>query len=398
MALIDLVGKVYQAGNGLWQEIRQRDSWVYCISRGNLPQQGGELRVHYLGRKRFADDFLMFYDRDAVDAAIQQEIVKTLSLPQFYRERQQLTSCPEGADVLIVDHLFETMASGTSVDTLAPHINGTLQVEHTLNAQLERVRSKGHRRKLQSALKRGIHWRRTHSLADFNLFYDVMYEPFVGQRFRYGASIVPRADMQRLFVQRGFLLLVEEAGMPVSGGLIYTSRRDRGVMYYWKYGLANADTISPNTFGERNAAQEACVLQYAVDMGYRRIDWGLTKAIPTDGIFSHKKRIGCDFQKTPNAPDFRILIHPSSRTRLLSRFPLIVGHNGRLEGRLAYEPPANARLGLKMLSETLSATSFESLASTTLYVPAALQGDENLRHVCAESSKETNTPVVISAL
>lgn len=398
MALMDVVDKVYQAGNGLWQEFRQRDTWVYCQSRGNLPQQGGTLSVHYLGRKRFADDFLMFYDRDAIDAAVEQSITYTASLQRFLRERRALTSCPEGADVLIVDHLFEGNMRGQAVDTLAPHINGSLQVEDNMDAQLEAVRSKGHRRKLQAALKRGIRWRRTHSLADFNLFYDVMYEPFVAERFRYGASVVPRQDMQRMFVQRGFLLLVEEDGVPVSGALIYTSRRDRGMMCYWKYGLAGADKLSPNVFGDRNAAQEACVLQYAVDAGFRRIDWGLTKAIPTDGIFAHKKRVGCDFHKTPNAPDFRILIHPRSRARFLSRFPLIVSHNQQLEGRIAFEPPSNQRLGLKQLGETLSAMSFPSLKRTRVYVPAQLAQDAAVVETCRLASEEIETPVTIEAI
>jgi hypothetical protein len=356
---------LYQALLRLGRELRLRDELVYCVSEGNLPNQGGKLVVHYLGRKRFADDFLMFYDRDAVDAGVRQNIAYTANIARFWRERQKAQVCPSDADVLLVDRIFEASDDATAV-SLAPHINAVLPVQGSVEAQLGLIRSKGHRRKLQSALKKGFTWRKTHSLADFNLFYDVMYEPFVHDRFRYGASIVPRADMRRLFSRRGFLLFVEEDGKPISGAMMYTSRKERGTLYYWKYGLAYANTLTPNVFGERNAMTEAMVLQYAINEGFSEIDFGLTRALPWDGIFTHKKRLGCDFKVPPGTPEFRMMINPASQARLLSRFPLVVSQRGALQCLVAHEgeltPP-----GVEDFKESLRACAFPSLTAIHLY-------------------------------
>lgn len=397
MGKISAIDWAYQAAKGLAQEVRLQDPWVYCTSEGNLPDQGGSWVTHYLGRKRFADDFLMFYDRDTVGAAVKQDIRTTMGVPRFWRERRAAQACPQEADVLIVDHLFER-GDGDDWLTLAPHINAMLPVMPTVEAQLELIRSKGHRRKLQAALKRGFSWRKTHSLADFNLFYDIMYEPFVHERFAHGASVVPRAAMQRMFTQRGFLLLVEEDGVPVSGALIYTSRRDRGVMNYWKYGLANVTELSPNVFGERNAAQEACVLQYAVDNGFREVDWGLTRAAPNDGIFVHKKRMGCDFRTTPGAPSFRILLNPRSRSRLLSRFPLVVSDARQNMLVLLAHEPREQKNELEQLAETLRGASFASLTQFMLFVPQPQTVDPKFVAMLKAVEAELNKTIAVHAL
>ena len=397
MPMTSLINAAHRISQTIVDEVRRRDELVYCVSEGNLPAQGGKLMVHYLGRKRFADDFLMFYDREAQgEARVQQHIRQTYGLSGFRRARHTALACPPEADVLIVDHLLE-MGHDVDAITLAPHINAILPVQQSVDAQLELIRSKGHKRRLQAALKRGFSWRKTHSLADFNLFYDVMYAPFVNQRFRYGASIVPVETMRRMFMHRGFLLLVEEDGIPVSGALIYTSRKDRGVMYYWKYGLAHAEALSPNVFGDRNAAQEACVLQYAVAEGFREVDWGLTRAVPTDGIFTHKKRMGCDFKKTPGAPAFRIMINPASRGRLLSRFPLVVSQRDLLLGLIAHEGDVAGKRG-RGLAEVLSNVSFPSISTTRLLVDAAIKNSAELKALCDGVQIETQRPIAIEEL
>jgi hypothetical protein len=260
---------MYHAIRNLAQEVRLRDQLVYCISEGKLPRDGGRLVVHYLGRQLIADDFLMFYDREAPDAGLQQNIVYKTSLPRFIRDRGRIQECPSDADILVVDRIFQ---GATAAPSLAPHINAILPVQPTVDAQLQLIRSKGHRRKLQAALKHGFTWRKTHNLEDFNLFYDVMYKPFVHDRFRFGASIVPREQMYRIFSRRGFLLFVEENGEPISGAMIYTSHNQPERMNYWKYGLAHSKELTPNVFGERNAMTEAMVLQYAIQEQYKEID------------------------------------------------------------------------------------------------------------------------------
>lgn len=381
---------LYHAIRSVAQEVRLRDQLVYCISEGKLPRDGGHLVVHYLGRQRFADDFLMFYDRDAPDAGgLQQNIVYKTSLPRFLRDRARIEACPSDADVLVIDRIFQ---GDVPAPSLAPHINATLPVQPTIDAQLQLIRSKGHRRKLQSALKHGFSWRKSHNLEDFNLFYDVMYKPFVQDRFRYGASIVPREQMYRIFSRRGFLLLVEEDGKPISGAMIYTSANKPLSMNYWKYGLAHAKELTPNVFGERNAMTEAMVLQYAVQEKFKEIDFGLTRAMPWDGIFTHKKRLGCDFKKTPGAPEFSLLINPSSRVRLLSRFPLIVTLNGGMHCWVGQEGNLDKR-ALAHFKDDLGSCSFASLNDIQLYLQGVDQSRDAVEAAVAELVKNGSKPI-----
>lgn len=382
-----------RSARGVLAELQRRDELVYCISEGNLPQQGGRLVVHYLGRKRFANDFLAFYDRDAVDAALSQNIAYSTSYLGFLRERSKMSACPSDADILLVDNLFAVGDDAADVN-LAPHINAVLPVQNTLDEQLALIRSKGHRRKLQAAYKRGFTWRKTHSLADFNLFYDTMYEPFVHDRFRFGASIVPRDEMYRVFTRRGFLLLLEENGVPISGAMMYTSRQNPLSLCYWKYGLANSKELTPNVFGERNGTTEAMVLQYAVAERYKELDFGLTRAMPRDGIFTHKKRLGCDFRVPQGTPQFRMFINECSKTRFLSRFPLVVLQQGEMHSLTAQEGELGPK-DVEDFKENLRACVFGSLESLRVALSGVQESRDLLTAAAAQVEQDTGCPVTI---
>ena len=382
-----------RSARGVVAELQRQDELVYCISEGNLPQQGGRLVVHYLGRKRFANDFLAFYDRDAVDAALSQNIAYSTSYLGFLRERAKLTTCPSDADILLVDNVFTVGETRNSVQ-LAPHINAVLPVQNSLEEQLALIRSKGHRRKLQASYKRGFTWRKTHSLADFNLFYDTMYEPFVHDRFRFGASIVPREEMYRIFTRRGFLLLLEEDGVPISGAMMYTSRQNPHSLCYWKYGLANSKELTPNVFGERNGTTEAMVLQYAVAEKYKELDFGLTRAMPRDGIFTHKKRLGCDFRVPQGTPQFRMFINACSKARFLSRFPLVVLQDGEMHSWTAQEGELEAK-GVEDFKENLRACAFGSLKSLRVALSGVQQSRDLLNTAVAQVQQDTGCPVTL---
>jgi hypothetical protein len=387
--------KLIQIAKDIRHEVAERDELVTCVSEGNLPAQGGRLTVHYLGRKRFAEDFLMFFDRDTVDAAVSQKTSDPMGLARFLKQRNDAQACPAEADLLLVDSMWERTPADTVF--LAPHINAVLPVQPTIEEQLAQVRSKGHRRKLQSALKRNFSWRATRSMADFNLFYDVMYAPFVHERFRYGAFQVPKAEMAEMYRRRGLLLFVEENDVPISGAFLYTSRRAPGRMFYWKYGLAHSKELTPNVFGERNAMTEAMVLQYAVVEKYTEIDFGLTHALPLDGIFMHKKRVGNDFIKTPNAPQFRILVNPASKGRFLSRFPMVLLIGGALHAWIAFEGELTPKR-VDELKENLRACSFASLQSIRLF--SDLTGDAltQLHAIAQEVQKEMPSPITVEPI
>ena len=237
------------------------------VNEGVMVNQGGSLVVHYLGRRRYANDILAFFDRDGGDANIKQTLRENPNDFDFFKNRFGASQCPQDAHVMVIDRAF-SLLEDAHLPHYIPFINASLPVQTTVEGQLQLIRSKGHRRKLQSALKRGFSWRKTHAVDDFKLFYDTMYAPFVKERFRFDASILSYESMLRVFNRRGFLLFVEEDGVPISGALMYVPESAPESINYWKYGLADANNLSPALFGERNSMTEAMVLQYAVQQKF----------------------------------------------------------------------------------------------------------------------------------
>jgi hypothetical protein len=304
-----------------------RDPLISATVRGTLPGSTEPLTVQYLGRKRFLKDYFVFFERQ--DNVAPAADVQPMSLWMFLHRRSQISACTAGIDVTFVDDWLQP--DGTHPETYAPYFNALLPVRENMDAQCNAMTSKAHRRKIQAARKRGVKWRKSTGDADFALFYDVMYAPFVSDRFGHDATTVSREHMYKVFRSRGFLLLVEENGQAVSGAFMYSAAHQPGTLFYWKYGIAHASSLDPHVFGERNAATEAVVLQYAVDNQVAMLDWGLTPAMTENGIFKHKKRVGCAFHRHAGTPNFKIVIAPDSRSRLLKAFPLVVEANGTLQ-------------------------------------------------------------------
>ena len=354
-----------RAARSILQEVKLRDPLVYMVYEGPMANQGGPLVVHYMGRKRYANDVLAFFERECGDANITQTLRASPNYYTFFKDRFQTSVCPDDADVLVVDRAFAPYDS-PNVPYHIPFINAALPVQASIDAQLQLIRSKGHRRKLQSALKRGFAWRKTNAVEDFKLFYQTMYAPFVKERFRFDASILTYESMLRVYNRRGFLLLVEEDGVPVSGALMYVPELAPTTVNYWKYGLADVNNLSPALFGERNSMTEAMVLQYAVDQKFTEIDFGLTRAMPNDGIFHHKKRLGCDFRAPKHALGFNLLIHPHAKTRFLSHVPLVVSQQNKLHTWVGHEgvlEPAKT----ETFADGLRSGMFASMASLELF-------------------------------
>lgn len=358
----------------LLDEVRLRDPLVYRTLAGPLAGGRESLSLHYLGRGRFAQDFLVFFERHDNDANIAQTTRRQTSLPGFVAQRRTLRGAPHDADLLVVDQ-FLLPPSPAAKSTYLPFVDASLAVQPTIAAQLAEVRSRGHRRKLQGALKRGFAWRKTHDLADFARFYEQMYAPFVRQRFQFDRSVVPRQQMEKVYAQRGFLLLLEDEGQPVAGAMMYIPKGQPRTLAYWKYGLADAASLTPAVFGERNGCTEAMVLRYAVEQGFASIDFGLTRALAGDGIFAHKRRLGCDFRPPADAPA-RFALHLPRRRRaaLCASQPLLAVQRGALVCWLGHRGPLTPAAA-ESLTEQLRGACFPSLAALELFVADCPSGD-----------------------
>ncbi len=387
-------------GVGVARELRRHDKLIYCTFDGDLQEGGEPFRLHYLGRQRFAHDFETFFARPDPAAAparpgsrpLQQSFVSRTHVLGFLRARQRLLACPKDADMLVVDQFLLPGDLAQRGPTYAPFLNATLPITADLEAQLGLIRSKGHRRKLQAVLKGDLHWRKSHDQADFALWYDSMYRPFVQDRFGGDASVVPRAEMQEIFAKRGFLLLLEEDGVAVSGALMYTARRAPGSLNYWKYALRDSTSLSPSAFGERNAKTEAMVLSHTVAAAYRALDFGLTRALPRDGIFVHKKRIGCDFRVPAQAPRFALHLSAAARARFTARYPLVVLDGASMQAWVG-QVGSLSGAAQSQLRDSLNACGFAALGGVKLFTDAAADADAQLGGLIRQAEADLGVPV-----
>ena len=379
-------------------EVKLRDPWIYSIFTGTRVGGGGPLCLHYLGRQRFAQDFLIFFERVHEDSGIRQTLKPTPALPALWWQSRPTGGWPAGAHVQVVDRALMPLESCAQSPAYVPFIEARLAVATDIEKQVAAVRSKGHRRKLQSALKKDFSWRKSHSLDDFEIFYSRMYEPFVKERFRFDPSVISREDMRRVFVRRGFLLLLEDEGRPVSGAMMYVADDNPRCLAYWKYGLADAAELSPSLFGERNGMTEAMVLKYAVEHRFEVIDFGLTRALPGDGIFTHKKRLGCDFILPPElASAFAFRVHPSTRPALFAAQPVVVRRNGGLTTWMGHVGPL-LPASKEALSEHLRAGVFPSVRGLELFTDSHdLATRATLDEILAELTRELGVPCVARA-
>ena len=81
------VAEARRAARSIVQEAKLRDPLVYMVYEGPMAGQGGPLVVHYMGRKRYANDVLAFFDRECGDANITQTLRSSPNYYAFFKDR-----------------------------------------------------------------------------------------------------------------------------------------------------------------------------------------------------------------------------------------------------------------------------------------------------------------------
>jgi hypothetical protein len=254
-----------------------------------------------------------------------------------------LRSMAESADMVIRQSgIGARPAPGELV--VRPFLDGHLPLEAGLQEQIARVRSKAHRRRMRAVLRsRDYRFTAGSSAADFELFYSRMYEPYVRNRFGLRAHLDTRETLAAL---GGTTLIVFDKDAPVCGTLLLPPTRD-GVLGYHRNGfLGGGGTWSPATIARRTAALEVSVLQYAQAQGFRALDLGFTRSILNDGLFVHKRRLGCSFAAASDSPTFFIRVPPAARPRIFAALPLACVEKDGFVAHVGYEratPPLATR-------------------------------------------------------
>jgi len=183
--------------------------------------------------------------------------------------------------------------------------------------------------------KHGLTRRISHDARDFDFFYRRMFVPHTQNQ--YGPlAIIETFDEMKTFFDRGFLLLVEEAGHPIAGSLCLM---DDAVLTYRRMGVLDADDAHI-----RKGAQMAVYyfsLQLALERGLRAFDLMKSRALLEDGVYEHKRKWGATTLPDPESESWVHFVcpRPGERVaRVFARHPVIVHAGAGLRGLVGVDP------------------------------------------------------------
>ena len=324
----------------LVRDVSRSDGMLARRVTGHLGGKGGDgppVSLSFVGREAYFKDFLLFFGDKTGRRLTEQVTLFEGPLWSLLRARSALQAELAQSDIQVHERIgYE--ARGASDADFFPYLRARLPVFETLDEQLANIRSKSHAQKLRKIQRTPLTFRVTKTSADFDRFYDEMYVPHAQARFGAMSFIEPRESMRETLRERGVLLFVEEGGVAVAGAMLLRVPREVGTLLYFRNGIVGSSTLEPHVMGERNAAMDYFVMQHAIESRMKIIDYDLTSAAISDGVFTHKRRIGCDFQPAPYSPRFTIEMKQATRPRILARYPLVVERQGKLEAWLGYHP------------------------------------------------------------
>ena len=293
-------------------ESRARDSWVLLRRGASLTQLSGVLKgsksplsITYLGAAAHQEQCTVFFDG-----------------PWSRKLSEALNP-----DVLVVAEPLPLPLS--DVLRYSPFLDAVLDVQPTVEAQVKSVRSKAHRRRLRK-VSRGRDWDWSVSSRPEVLeqFYVTLHRPYVEARFKEHQLVASLSGLQDRLADGGAVLTVTHKGEPVGGALLFETGDG---LDYDRNGFRLDSLKSPVLLSERTAALELAIFQLARERSARTIFLGFCRALVDDGLFTHKRRLGCRFVPARASGRSQLWVKPELRPRFFGALPLVMGPVGAFE-------------------------------------------------------------------
>ena len=198
-----------------------------------------------------------------------------------------------------VDLCVAVLEEGCNYDDREGHIFKTPEfVKQVLDVSSpwEKMKKTFHKSKEAARLirKHGLSYRISRDPDDFSLFYHRIYLPHLVKQHGPHAAIDPFDDMLSYF-QKGFLLIVQHEGRPVSGGLCLI--QDRALIFR-RTGVLDADEAYIRKGGQ--SAVYYFMIQYAREKGLKSVDFMNSRPFFKDGVYGHKAEWGAAVQAEGN--------------------------------------------------------------------------------------------------
>lgn len=215
-----------------------------------------------------------------------------------------------------------------------PFFDAQLDVRETVEAQIQAVRSKAHRRRLRQVFRsKDWKWSVGERPEDLDAFYADVHRPYVEARFGDRARIDPLGPLRKRFAAGGRVLTVTQAGAPVCGAVLFDAPTG---LDYDRNGFRLDALKTPLVLAERTAALELAVFQLAQELKAATIDLGFCRALLNDGLFTHKRRLGCRFVPQAGSGRYQIWVRPRLRPEFFAGAPMVVGPCGDFEAHLGF--------------------------------------------------------------
>jgi hypothetical protein len=285
----------------------------------------------------------------------------------------------------------------------SPFLDAVLDVAPSVEAQIRAVRSKAHRRRLRKA-SRGREWAWSVGARpeDLEGFYRTLHRPYVEARFGDKQRHAPLEGLQRRLARGGLVLTVTHRGEPACGAALFDTPDG---LDYDRNGFRLDALKSPVLLSERTAALELAIFQLAQELSARTIYLGFCRALVDDGLFTHKRRLGCRFVPERGSGRSQLWVRPALRPRFFAAVPLVMGPCGEFEVHvgLSQDSASLTRIQLRALLKNFAIpavrravvwTDVEALDPRRRSFEEALRAALGERDVEIRESRENGRPTL----
>jgi hypothetical protein len=367
-----------------------RDGLVVRRTDGALGGgQGEPFELLFVGRERFAREFEVYFRDGAAGRVERVETALHGGAAKLALHRRAIAELASEADLVAFEPLSTPAEAGDLVHY--PMLSGRLDVEPSFDQQLRQVRSRAKRHLMRRVLREDAYVQRCdREPAALDAFYAKFHFPFVRARFGDRGAIDDIGAVRRLFDRHGSILWVtarERPCEPVCGALLLDE--GQGTLAYQINGFSGAQAWGADLMAERMAALELALFRVAIERHARTIDLGYTRGILSDGLFVHKRRLGCRFEPLPGSPAFRVRVRHGRRAAVFARYPLLTGTPDAWTAVLGYDP-SGPHASKKAWRATLKGYRIPGLASAVVWARpsaggAAEEDETRFREAVAET-------------
>jgi GNAT acetyltransferase-like protein len=336
-------------------------------------EPGEEIAMLYVGDAQRAHEFELFLGADASrDIAPPRELFRG-RITSYLTHRRRIDELAAAAD-LVLREVFPVEPYPEEGLVYHPFVDGYLDVAEGLTQQIRRVRSRSYRRLLREIQRRGDYSSEiARDPEALERFWRDLHEPYVRARFGKRANLDGLAALAGPYEARGRLLIVRHSSEIVAAALVLHDFVGKGILSYFRNGIRDFDSISPNLLSERTAALELSLMRYATEHRFQKIDLGFTRAIASDGRFIHKRRLGCRFSPLVGGPRLVLRCSPSLSPAFFARFAILAGAPGSFSLHLGFDgtsPPRRTQQWRAVLKSYMA----PGLSEVRLHVASSARG------------------------